>query len=222
MRHAVNILRAGGAVVFPTDTAYALGVDATNTRAVKQLFRIKKRKPTKPVHVVVADLKMAKKYARFTSSEEKLFKKFLPGPLTLILNLKNNPSQLPLSLRGGVPPLKLRGGEGELLALKILSAGTGTIGIRMPKNRMALELVKKFGRPITATSANVSGTPTAYSVAQIMRQYRGAKFLPDLILGGGKLPRVAPSTMVQLRGNQIDIVRRGPITKTQLINALKL
>ena len=199
MKSAVTYLRAGQAVAFPTDTAYALGVDATNARAVKRLFKIKRRRPDKPVHVVVADLKMAKKYAYFTPAAEKLFKKFLPGRITLILQSK------------------MKGVSGRLL-----SAGTGTIGIRMPKNRVALELVKRFGRPITATSANISTAPTAYSVSQITRQFRRSKLQPDLILDSGKLQEVRPSTMVQLKGNKIKILRRGPITKNKILNALHL
>src|SRR3989344_4565079 len=87
LKKAVEYLRAGKAVVFPTDTAYGLAVDATNPKAVKRLFQIKQRRPAKPVHIIIADLAMAKRYAKFTPVAEKLFKKFLPGPLTLILPL---------------------------------------------------------------------------------------------------------------------------------------
>ena len=206
---AVDYLKAGKAVVFPTDTAYGLAVDATSAKAIKRMFKIKKRRPTKPVHIVVSDLRMAKRYARFTPEAEKLFKKLLPGPLTLILDLRDNPSQPPLSLRGG----------GQ--ALKLLSARTGTIGIRMPKNKIALELAKKLGRPITATSANISDGPTAYSVSQIKWQYRNEKLKPDFTLDSGLLAKVQPSTMVRLTGNKAQIIRRGPITKTQILNAIK-
>lgn len=203
---AVNFLRAGKAVVFPTDTAYGLGVDATNARAVKRLFRIKKRRPQKPVHIVVASLAMAKKYAKFTPRAEKLFRKFLPGKLTLILPL--------------TPALSRTGRGGSF---RILSASTGTIGIRMPKNRVALELTKKLGRPITGTSANISSAPTAYSIAQIKRQFGKARLQPDLVLDSGKLEKVQPSTMVQLTAEgRVKIIRRGPISKNKILNALQL
>lgn len=194
---AVQYLKQGRAVVFPTDTAYALGVDATSENAVKRLFKIKKRKPSKPVHVVVSGLAMAKKYAKFTPAAEKLFKKFMPGPLTIIL---------PLNGRGS--------------AYELLSAGTGTIGIRMPKNKIALALVKKLGKPITATSANVSSAPTAYSVSQINWQYRNEKHKPDLVPGSGKLKHVMASTMVKLTDSRISIIRRGPITKKEIERTL--
>ena len=214
LNQAVKFLRSGKAVVFPTDTAYGLAVDATNAKAIKRMFQIKKRKPTKPVHIVVSSLQMAKRYARFTPQAEKLFKKFLPGPLTLILPLRPPPS---------VPPHK---GEGRKSrpggGVKLLSAGTGTIGIRMPKNKIALDLVKKLGRPITATSANVADSPTAYSVSQIDGQYRNARLKPDFIIDSGLLAKIQPSTMVKLTDNKIEIIRRGPITKTQILNALRV
>ena len=195
---AIKFLRQGKAVVYPTDTAYGLGVDATSASAVKRLFQIKRRRPTKPVHIVVADLKMARKYALFLKVAEKLFKKFLPGPITLILKSK------------------MKGSAG-----KLLSAESGTIGIRMPKNRIALELVKKLGRPITATSANLSDAPTAYSILQLKRQFGKVHRQPDAILDSGKLKKIKPSTMVQLLGDKIKIVRPGPISEKQIEKFLK-
>jgi L-threonylcarbamoyladenylate synthase len=191
---AVTYLKQGKAVVFPTDTAYALGVDMANARAIKQLYQIKKRKPKKPIHIVVSGLAMAKKYARFDPKAEKLFKKFMPGKLTIIL-----PSRMSNRQSG-----------------KLLEAGTRTIGIRMPKNKVALSLVKKLKRPITATSANISFAPTAYSVTQIKRQFSRQKPKPDLVLDAGILRKVRPSTMVRIAGGQAKIIRRGPITKKQI------
>ena len=156
---ALKYLQAGKAVVYPTDTAYGLGVDATNVKAVKNLFKIKERK-NQPTHIVVADLKMAKQIAEFNPAAEKLFKKFLPGPLTLILELriKNRESW------------------------KLLSAGTGTIGIRMPDHKVALDLVRKLGKPITTPSANPAGGPAPYSAIDSFRQFSGKKYQPDLYL----------------------------------------
>src|SRR3989344_2641882 len=104
LKKAVEYLRAGKAVVFPTDTAYGLAVDATNPKAVKRLFQIKQRRPAKPVHIIIADLAMAKRYAKFTPVAEKLFKKFLPGPLTLILPLTPRLAEDGETRRGGPSP----------------------------------------------------------------------------------------------------------------------
>ena len=135
--------------------------------------------------------------AFFRINEDPKVIEFLPGPLTIILESRIS------NLESG----------------KILEARTGTIGIRMPKNKLALALVKKLGRPITATSANISTAPTAYSIPQINFQYRNEKLKPDLILDSGKLKKVLPSTMVRLTGNKIIIIRRGPISKRQIQNA---
>ena len=215
LKKAVEYLRAGKAVVFPTDTAYGLAVDATNPKAVKRLFQIKQRRPAKPVHIIIADLAMAKRYAKFTPVAEKLFKKFLPGPLTLILPLTPRLAEDGESRRASLS----RKGRG--IAFGILSAGTGTIGIRMPDNKIALALVRKLGRPITATSANISTSPTAYSISQIEWQFRSEKLKPDLVLDSGKLKKIQPSTMVRLKSGKIEIIRRGPISKKQILKVLK-
>ncbi|MCL5435599.1 MAG: L-threonylcarbamoyladenylate synthase [Patescibacteria group bacterium] len=207
---AVRTLKAGGCVVFPTDTAYGLAVDATNKKAVRRLYRIKGRNFNKPVHVVVSSLAQAKKLVRFTPLAERLFKKFLPGALTLVLPLKyNSPS----------PPLKLRGGR---RGLWILSAGTGTLGIRMPNNHVASALVKKFGRPITATSANVSGESVCYSAAAVVAQFKGRKFQTEMILDSGRLPKVKPSTIVAIKQQSVKILREGPISRKQILKNLSM
>src|SRR3990167_3097519 len=100
LKKAVEYLRAGKAVVFPTDTAYGLAVDATNPKAVKRLFQIKQRRPAKPVHIIIADLAMAKRYAKFTPVAEKLFKKFLPGPLIFFSPPPPRPAEDGESRRG--------------------------------------------------------------------------------------------------------------------------
>lgn len=197
---AVAYLKAGKSVVFPTDTAYGLAADATNHSAVKRIFKIKDRRLSKPVHIVVSGISMAEKYAACGLVEKKLFNKFLPGRLTIICGLTDR--------------AKSRN------SWKALSAGTDTIGIRMPKHKVALSLVKMLKRPITATSANVSYSPTAYSVHALKRQFKNRQFRPDLIIDSGKLVKVLPSTMVKLIGNKIKIIRRGPITKKQILNAI--
>lgn len=201
LAEALQALRLGQAVVYPTDTAYGLGVDATNSKAVAALLRIKERR-NQPVHIVVSSLEMAKKYVEFNKTAIKLFKKFLPGPLTLVCAVSPNLS-----------PRQER-------VVKLLSAGTGTLGIRMPENKVALTLVKKFGRPITTPSANPSahrsGGTTPYSVTDSYQQFRNKKYQPDLYLDAGRLPKRKPSTMVKLTDGKVEILRHGPISEKQL------
>lgn len=220
---AVQYLRAGRSVVYPTDTSYGLAVDATNVTAVRRLMKIKERK-NQPVHVVVADLKMAKKYAVFDPPAVKLFKKFLPGPLTIVLELKLRPLPQPLP-RPGEGGSELGEEPGEVEAFNLLSGGTGTIGIRVPDNRIALKLTKKLGKPITTPSANpsahLSGGTTPYSAQDSFEQFRHKKYQPDLYLDAGKLRKRKPSTMVSLENGKISMLRKGPISKIQIQRATR-
>jgi L-threonylcarbamoyladenylate synthase len=108
--------------------------------------------------------------------------------------------------------------------LKLLSARTETMGIRMPDNRFALNLVRKFKKPITTTSANPSsrklGGFAPYSVTDSFKQFAGKKNQPDLYVDSGGLPKRLPSTMIQIEKNKIKFLRRGPVTKTQILNAI--
>ncbi len=196
---ALQYLKSGKAVVYPTDTAYGLGVDATNVAAVKRLYKIKGRSFRKPMHVIVSGFQMAKKYAKFDKTAERMFKKFMPGPLTLILDFR----------------FKILD-----LGMKLLSAGTETIGVRMPDNRIALSLVKKLGKPITTTSANLAGGQTPYSVEESLKQFRNKKYQPDLYLDAGELPKVQPSTMVRVENGKIEILRQGPVKKKQILSVI--
>lgn len=193
---AVKYLKAGKAVVYPTDTAYGLAVDAMNPTAIKKLINIKNR-PNQPIHIVVSSLAMARKYAAFDMAAEKLFRKLMPGPLTLVLSRKGR-------------------GKGT----ELLSAGTGTIGIRVPDNKIALELVRRLGRPITTPSANPYGGATPYSAIESFKQFYGKKYQPVLYLDAGILPKRRPSTIVLIKNGKIKILRKGPITKTQIEKCL--
>lgn len=201
---AVKYLRAGKSVVYPTDTAYGLGVDATNLAAIKKLIKIKNR-PGRPIHIIDQKLTIVKNWSIMDETTRSLMKKFFPGPLTLVLHI--------------TPPAG-EAGNHVSRALKLLSAGTGTIGIRMPDSRIALELVKRLGRPITTPSANPHGRLTPYSVAESLNQFKGKKYQPDLYLDAGKLPKTKPSTIVSVRNGKIKILRKGPITKTQIQRCL--
>jgi L-threonylcarbamoyladenylate synthase len=193
---AVRALKAGKAVAYPTDTSYGLAVDAGNSQAIKKLYKIKGRNFNKPVHVVVPSVTYGKKIVRWNPTASKLAKKFWPGPLTLVLMLR-----------------------AKGIGLKMLSAGNITIGLRMPKNKIAQDLAKYLGRPITATSANVSGRPDCYSADDIIGQFKNQKYHPDIIINAGKLPKRKPSTLVSVSGDVIKILRRGPISEKQ-INSL--
>jgi len=196
---AAKALKQGKAVAYPTDTSYGLAVDAGNIKAVKKLYKIKGRNFNKPVHVVVPSIAYGKKIARWNPAASKLAKKFWPGALTLVLPVG----------KGLDPSLQK--------PIRQLSANTGTIGLRMPKNKIAMDLAKHLGRPITATSANLSGQPDCYSADDIIRQFRNQTHHPDIIINAGKLSKRKPSTLVSVSGNAIKILRQGPISEKQII-----
>ncbi|MFX1519703.1 MAG: L-threonylcarbamoyladenylate synthase [Promethearchaeota archaeon] len=189
---AADFIRQGKLVVFPTDTSYGLGANITDTRAVTKIFQLKQRSLHKPIHIVVSSLQMAEDYAFVSESAINLAHHFLPGPLTLILRKKDTISDL-------------------------LSGGKETIGIRMPDNLIALALVERAGVPITATSANISGSPDPYSVKGAFDQL-GNKV--DLYLDIGILPKRLPSTILDLTLDTPKILREGPIPSEQILEKL--
>ncbi len=191
INQAVMILKNGGVIAYPTDTTYGLGVDATNVNAISKVYKIKGRDFRKPIHVVVSDIKMAKKFAYIDKKTMVFFKKFLPGPLTLVLKKKKT-------------------------VLDELTANLKTVGIRIPESKIAIEIVKKFKKPVTTTSANLSGLPACYSLKEILKQFENSKLI-NLILDAGDLPKIPPSTIIDLTGKKPKVLREGPITSNKLI-----
>jgi L-threonylcarbamoyladenylate synthase len=198
---AVKALKQGKVVAYPTDTCYGLAVDAENIKAIKKLYQVKGRDFKKPVHVVVPSVAYGKKITRWNKTAEKLAKKFWPGALTLVL-----------SVGEGFKPSP---------TLRRLSANTGTIGLRMPKNKIALDLAKRLGRPITATSANLSGQADCYSATEIIVQFAKQKYRPDIIINAGKLKKRKPSTLARIFDDVVKVLRDGPVTQKQILSVLK-
>jgi len=196
----VLALKQGKILAYPTDTSYGLAADAENFEAIRKLYRIKGRQFNKPIHVVVPSVAYAKKIVKWNKTASNLVEKFWPGALTLVL------------------PLKTKGDDGY----RLLSAGNRTIGLRMPNNQIALDLAKYLKRPITATSANLSGKADTYSAKDVLKQFEKKKSQPDIIINFGKLPKRKPSTVVKItppdplfrkegEGSKIEILRQGPV-----------
>ncbi len=183
----IDILRRGGLVIYPTETLYGIGVDTTNPEAVKKLTEYKNRPFGKPYSIAVTDKKMAEEYVELNETAKNLYDKFLPGPLTIISKGKHK-----------VAP----GVESE----------DGTLGIRIPAYPKVLELVKKFGKPVTSTSANASYKKRPYKVADILENISDKqKALIDLIIDVGELPKNDPSTVVDTTLDDPVTLRQGEI-----------
>lgn len=185
----VKALKQGKVVAYPTDTSYGLAVDATNVKAIKKLYKVKGRDFKKPIHIIPPSLAYAKRIVKWNKTASKLAKKFWPGPLTLVLGLKASAY--------------------EKKGFKLLSVNNGWLGLRMPKNKIALDLAKYLKRPITTTSANISDKPDCYSTNDIISQFKNNKFKPDIIINFGKLAKRKPSTIVKINPSQPALMQRG-------------
>lgn len=139
---AVRILSRDGLVAYPTETVYGLGADALSEVAVRKVYEAKKRLLGKPVSVAVCDIEMIYAVAEVDNFAERFIDKFLPGPVTVVLPVKN-----------------ILPGD--------LSGGTGYIGIRYPDHTLATKLISEFDSPITSTSANISGNVSPVTAAQV-------------------------------------------------------
>ncbi|MBI4136691.1 threonylcarbamoyl-AMP synthase [Candidatus Roizmanbacteria bacterium] len=182
---AIRVLKTGGLVMYPTETCYGVGVDATNKKAAEKLLAYKERPPGKAISIAVCNDEMAKKYVDINETAQNLYKNFLPGPITVISNSLHR-------VASGI------------------EAEDGSLGIRIPDYPFLLDLIKQFGKPITATSANLSGRKTPYSVADILdNASEKNKKLIDLIIDAGELPHNPPSTVVDTRLNDERVLRHG-------------
>lgn len=182
---ALSVLRQGGLVVYPTETCYGIGADATNQKAINTLLEYKTRREGKPISVAVSGLEMAEQYVDVNSTALNLYTNYLPGPLTIVSKSKAKVA---------------KGVESEY----------GTLGIRVPDYALVLDIVKKLGKPITATSANVSYKPKPYSITSLLRGLSQKKLtLIDLIIDAGELPHKETSTVVDTTLNDLTVIRQG-------------
>jgi len=187
IEQACDQLTQGNLVIYPTETCYGIAVDATNKEAVTKLLEYKGDR-YRQVAVAVADKEMASKYVDLSEIANNLYKNFLPGPITVI-----SKSLHVLDTR--------------------LESESGGLGIRIPKHYFALELIKSFGRPITATSANTSGKKEPYSLADWQKYTISSKHvMVSLFLDGGKLADRPTSTVVDTTLNDPLVLRQGAFT----------
>ena len=197
INQAVEILRSGGTVVFPTETSYGLATDATDLKAVRRLIQIKGRGP-KTLPVIVSSLAMAKKFVRINSLALKMAQQFWPGALTMVLPVRDNALT-------GVTPFCIKNKQ---------------IAIRVSSNEIACELSRQLGKPIVATSANRSGQPDCYSIRAVRSRYKNQQLQPDYYLDAGALPKRKPSTLVKVENNIIEVLRKGSLCPSFLKNHL--
>lgn len=188
---AARIITAGGIVIFPTRTLYGMGVDALNPAAVNQLFEVKQRPIVKPVSVLVKSISAVRSLAaEIPSSAEELMKKFWPGKITIVFKAR---ARVPSSL----------------------TAKTGKIGIRVPEHPVAVNLVQSLDFPVTGTSANLSGRPGTYQVADLPADLIHQV---SLILDAGQLNGGVGSTVVDVTTSPPTILREGVVSRREVFS----
>jgi L-threonylcarbamoyladenylate synthase len=188
---AAGIVARGGVIAFRTDTFYGLGADPFNRQAVQKIKQLKGREDDKPILVVISDCDQVDRLiAEVSQSFQNLARVFWPGALTLIGRA-----------RAGLP--------------EEITAGTKTVGVRLPNDDKVRALVRACGGALTATSANPSHAAPAGS-AQAVQNYFGDAI--DLILDAGETTSEAPSTVVDVTGDQAELIREGVIPWARIQN----
>ena len=174
IKRVSELLDQGGLIAYPTDTFYGIGCDLFNKKGIQLIHKLKSRPLTKPFSIICDSLKEISRYAQVSNYAYKTMRRLLPGPYTFIL-------------------------EGTKLVPKIMLTKRKTVGIRVPDNKICLEIVRTLGRPIVSTSA---GFDDPYAIQEAYASYL------DIVIDGGVL-YPSPSSVISLIGNVPDIIREG-------------
>ncbi len=190
LQEAGHVVRGGGVIAFPTETFYGLGVDPFNVQAVQRLYALKGRSPqTSPILVLIRSRhELLALVSEITPAAERLMQACWPGPLTLVFRAAE-----------AVP--------------SVLTAGTGTIGVRLSAYPVVQRVLDVIGGPLTGTSANRTGQPPATTAAEVEHAF-GADV--DLIVNGGPTPGGLPSTVVDTTVSPPRLIREGYVSKAAL------
>ena len=172
VRRAAAVLKQQGVIVYPTDTAYALGGVFDSPAVRRRILQIKQRRDEK-FTLIAASLAQVQQFFTLNTMAKKLARKFWPGPLSIVV--------------------------------------TKQFAVRVPKQALARSFARQAGRPLIATSANLSGSPAPYTVQAVLAQFKNKKNQPDLLLDAGRLKKVKPSTVVAIVDGQVRILRAGPV-----------
>ncbi len=192
IEEVVECLQQGGVVAFPTDTVYGVGVVMDNEEALQRLKLSKGRSENKPIPMMISKLEQLEKVACLSEAARTLIRKFMPGAITIICNKRKE-----------VPAF--------------VTNGFQTIGIRMPQDDFILDLINRIGKPLLVTSANLSDHPTGTTFNEVMDQLDGRI---DMIVKG-MCGLKESSTIVDTSGDEIKILRQGPISEAEIKASLE-
>ena len=183
---AIKKIKDGGIIVFPTDTVYGIGCDPYNKKTILRLYEIKKRKKTKPFPILGLSKMELEKIAEFNTLEEKIAEKFWPGQVTLVLKVKDEKIRQSLCL-------------------------DKKIAVRVPNNQCVLSLLKEC-KLLVGTSANISDTTPFTDPNECSKNLTGY----DLLIDGGIIPSQSESTIVEIVGDDIKILREGNVPEKEI------
>jgi L-threonylcarbamoyladenylate synthase len=183
---AVEILANGGIIAYPTETFYGLGADATNEKAIEKIFAVKGRNFKNPISLIISQADDIYPLVQdLPETAQKLMAAFWPGALTIVFLAANNVSPL-------------------------LTAGSGKIGLRVSSHPVAREIVQKLKRPLTATSANLSGAPECAKASEVAEQIGN---IIDAIVDLGDTPGTKGSTIIDVTCDPPVILREGALSR---------
>lgn len=204
-------MKWGGVVVYPTDTVYGLGANACDDLAVDQVFKIKNRPYRKPLPVIARNLTWVKELVYIDPRNKKIVESIWPAH-------PGRGSSNEIGRPGTITAVLPKRGHLSFL----VTAGGLTVGVRIADSIFVDQLLGKFGFPLTATSANISGEEPTNNIDKIVAGFKGRSYRPDLILDAGILPKSKPSTVLDLTSDQPRILRVGPSRPDQLLRLLCL
>lgn len=194
LKQVANRLINGSVGIFPTDTVYGIGCHAFLERPIQQLFHVKDRPSSKPISVLISNLKMLDDLVLDVSEAEyKLMKTFWPGPLTIIFKKKSTVSNS-------------------------LTSHLDTIGVRMPNHPIAQALMNYVNAPLATTSANLSDLPAGTDITSIFKYFKNKV---DFVIDNGPSPIGVASTIIKIENSSFHILRKGSISETMIKSVLE-
>ena len=191
MKRAANIIKKGGLIIFPTETVYGIGCDPLNISAVNRLINIKGKR-NKPFPILASSIEDVKKIAIVSTDGERIAKYFWPGPLTIVFPKKPTISNL-------------------------VTFGLNSVGVRIPRNQIALQLTKLSNSLLIGSSANKTGIDPPQNLKEISSDLIE---MVDIVLDGEQNTQGLPSTVIDFTSNKIKILREGPIKIEKIIEVL--
>ena len=192
IQQAYEILTNGELLAIPSETVYGLGADATSDSAISKIYKLKKRPHINPLILHVSNIKMVEQFTETNPLFYLLSNYFWPGPLTMILNQKKNNN-----------------------ISELATSNLSSVAVRLPDNKIFQNIIEKFNNPIAAPSANISGHISPTNPYHVYEDF-GDEI--KLIIDGGQSEKGVESTVIDIRSNDIIILRHGPITQKMLEN----